>query len=60
VGLGLAITRRIIEAHEGSVSVHSELGKGSTFVLSLPVLRDAPSEKPGTEGVKDSAKGGTG
>jgi signal transduction histidine kinase len=54
VGLGLAITRRIIEAHEGSVSVHSELGKGSTFVLSLPVLRDAPSE------VKDSAKGGTG
>jgi signal transduction histidine kinase len=60
VGLGLAITRRIIEAHEGSVSVHSELGKGSTFVLSLPVVRSAPSEDSGTEGVKDSAKGGTG
>jgi len=60
VGLGLAITRRIIEAHEGSVSVHSELGKGSTFVLSLPVVRSAPSEEPGTESVKDSAKGGTG
>jgi signal transduction histidine kinase len=60
VGLGLAITRRIIEAHDGSIAVHSELGKGSTFVLSLPVLRSAPSEKPGTEGVKDTAKGGTG
>jgi len=60
VGLGLAITRRIIEAHEGSVSVHSELGKGSTFVLSLPVLRSAPPEETGAEGVKDSAKGGTG
>jgi len=60
VGLGLAITRRIIEAHDGSIAVHSELGKGSTFVLSLPVLRSAPSEEPGTEGVKDTAKGGTG
>lgn len=60
VGLGLAITRRIVEAHDGSVSVHSELGKGSTFVLSLPVLRNAPPEERGTEGVRDSAKGGTG
>ncbi|MHC4135176.1 MAG: sensor histidine kinase, partial [Planctomycetota bacterium] len=60
VGLGLAITRRIIEAHDGSVAVHSELGKGSTFVLSLPVLRSAPPEESGTERVKDSAKGGTG
>ena len=38
-GLGLAITRRIIEAHNGSVSVESELGKGSTFSIRLPVLK---------------------
>ena len=37
-GLGLAITRRILEAHNGSVSVESELGKGATFVIRLPAL----------------------
>lgn len=36
-GLGLAITRRIIEAHNGAINVESELGKGSTFVIRLPV-----------------------
>ena len=36
-GVGLAITRRIIEAHDGSISVDSEVGKGSTFVIHLPV-----------------------
>ncbi len=40
-GLGLAITRRIIEAHYGSVSVESELGKGATFTIRLPALKTA-------------------
>ncbi len=39
-GLGLAITRRIIEAHNGSVSVESELGKGSTFSIHLPAIKN--------------------
>lgn len=36
-GLGLAITWRLIEAHGGSVEVESEVGKGTTFRLSLPL-----------------------
>jgi two-component system sensor histidine kinase/response regulator len=38
-GVGLAITKRIIEAHDGFITVDSELGKGSTFVIHLPVLK---------------------
>ena len=40
-GLGLPIAKRIIEAHNGSIKVVSELGKGTTFSIFLP--------KPGAE-----------
>lgn len=36
-GLGLAISQRIAELHGGSLSVQSELGRGSTFTFSLPL-----------------------
>jgi signal transduction histidine kinase len=36
-GLGLAIVARVIETHRGEVKVKSELGKGTTFTITLPV-----------------------
>jgi two-component system sensor histidine kinase/response regulator len=35
-GLGLYLSRRIIETHKGTVDLESELGKGSTFTVRLP------------------------
>ena len=36
-GLGLSIVQQIVRLHAGSVTVQSELGKGTTFTVQLPV-----------------------
>ncbi len=35
-GLGLHLSRRIVEAHNGAIEVKSEVGRGSTFIVKLP------------------------
>ena len=43
-GLGLAITRRLVELHRGDIQVNSELGRGTTFTVTLRCEADATAE----------------
>jgi two-component system NtrC family sensor kinase len=40
IGLGLAVTHGIIERHGGHISVESEIGKGTAFIVRLPVAKE--------------------
>ena len=51
-GLGLSISRRIVELHGGRITVESEVGKGSSFKVTVPV-NAAPSN---TEVGKEAAQ----
>src|SRR5208283_248219 len=39
-GLGLSLARRTVEAHGGSIDVASEVGKGTQFIVRLPIARE--------------------
>lgn len=38
-GLGLSYSKSIVEAHNGSIELHSEVGKGTEFIIKLPVAK---------------------
>jgi signal transduction histidine kinase len=46
-GLGLAICKAIVEAHGGTIEVATELGKGSTLTVRLPVSKNSIEDARG-------------
>ena len=44
-GLGLAYVKKMVDLHEGEIKVLSEYGKGTKFVIKLPVIRDEEDEE---------------
>ena len=55
-GLGLVITRRLVEQHGGKLEVHSELGNGSTFCFTLPLALPEAEEVNTISGGSDERR----
>ena len=49
-GLGLAVAKKIIDEHDGSISVRSKPGEGSIFTIRLPVFQVSMSDASQTHG----------
>ena len=49
-GIGLSLTKDLVELHHGTIGVESELGKGSTFTVDLPIDKDSYEEYELMEG----------
>src|SRR6185295_14489005 len=48
VGIGLSIVKHIVEAHQGTVRVEAEIGKGSRFTIELPLTAEAQRRRENT------------
>jgi two-component system sensor histidine kinase AtoS len=47
MGLGLSVAERFVEGHGSSIRVESQLGKGSTFIVTLPITPKTEEMKKG-------------
>ena len=55
-GLGLVISKMIVEAHGGKIWVESEEGKGTTVVFTLPAPQNSGAMKPHANSVSAESK----
>ncbi len=44
-GLGLLVTKKLVQEHKGTIDIHSQLGQGSTFIIRLPYERAGVVER---------------
>ncbi len=51
LGIGLALVREVVDQHHGSVQVESELGRGSTFTVVIPLAPEDPGSRISTDKV---------
>jgi len=54
LGIGLTLVQRLVELHGGNVEAHSAPGKGSEFIVRLPLAQGPASERPGPEAATKS------
>jgi signal transduction histidine kinase len=54
MGLGLATAKKIVQAHHGTIAVHSEVGKGTCFTIEIPLESSGP-ERPAKAGAQTAA-----
>ena len=52
VGLGLSVAKRIVEAHGGTISVRSAVGRGTTFRVVLPTAASSPLQRGGDDAMR--------
>ena len=52
-GLGLALVKKIANLHQGDIWVESDIGKGSTFILAIPLRKPAEARKNNGAGLDD-------
>ena len=55
VGLGLSVVYGIVESHGGTIDLHSEVGKGTTFIVRLPLHPPEAASPGGLEATTDQA-----